>query len=533
MNSSFDHYHKWLAIPPEHQPPNHYQLLGLQAFESDLDVIEAAADQRMAHIRSYQTGKNGDLAQQLLNELSAARIVLLDDRKRGNYDRQLRHAMPSEPAAQQRVQPTPQVAPAAPHINAYTSPFDLAAQPDLDASQDVLAAPMHQGGRLLNAGGPRRRTSIWLRPLTIIVALAAALLGVATVAIIALLQDNLARPATADNPSSEGPETPVADADAAQDSENAIEDALKTLRDEPDDPDANLIAGKYYCFDRGHWSRGLAMLSKSNDGLLQRLAKEDLSGDRDDSSLGAQWREAAQKQTESVRRRMLDRAAYWYVESLPNLSGAAEKDALKHVFEISERNSEVGLGDSIDLLALVDVDRHTQRGRWTRSGDEVSCDKGGSPLLLVPVMVRGAYRLEVTLTQLANDTIHLVLPAGLSQFNVSLHGYRGDLSEITVRRKPIVRQRPGRLELNKRHVVIVDVELDGLDASITVRVNGEPHLACKTALLSPDASSRHNNTLVIGGSGNSHFTVHTARLTMRSGGLRYTPDQEQGAIPGQ
>ena len=46
---SFDPYHKWLAIPPEEQPPNHYRLLGVSPFESDPDVIENAADQRMAH----------------------------------------------------------------------------------------------------------------------------------------------------------------------------------------------------------------------------------------------------------------------------------------------------------------------------------------------------------------------------------------------------------------------------------------------------------------------------------------------------
>jgi hypothetical protein len=40
----FGPYHKWLAIPPEEQPPNHYRLLGLPQFESDADVIEGAAE---------------------------------------------------------------------------------------------------------------------------------------------------------------------------------------------------------------------------------------------------------------------------------------------------------------------------------------------------------------------------------------------------------------------------------------------------------------------------------------------------------
>ena len=35
MSETFDPYHAWLGIPPEQQPPNHYQLLGLQVFEPD------------------------------------------------------------------------------------------------------------------------------------------------------------------------------------------------------------------------------------------------------------------------------------------------------------------------------------------------------------------------------------------------------------------------------------------------------------------------------------------------------------------
>ena len=47
MSENFDPYYKWLAIPPEEQPPHHYRLLGVQRFESDPDVIATAADQRM------------------------------------------------------------------------------------------------------------------------------------------------------------------------------------------------------------------------------------------------------------------------------------------------------------------------------------------------------------------------------------------------------------------------------------------------------------------------------------------------------
>jgi WD40 repeat protein/formylglycine-generating enzyme required for sulfatase activity len=105
MDGPFDPYHRWLAIPTEEQPPNHYRLLATQLYESDPDVISAAADQRMTHLRTFQTGPHADLSQKLLNEVAAARLCLLDSAKKAAYDAKLRRqlarqALPtrSEPA---------------------------------------------------------------------------------------------------------------------------------------------------------------------------------------------------------------------------------------------------------------------------------------------------------------------------------------------------------------------------------------------------------------------------------------------------
>ncbi|MDD3896776.1 MAG: hypothetical protein PHU04_02965 [Candidatus Peribacteraceae bacterium] len=88
--AQFDAYHKWLGIPPQEQPPNHYRLLGISQFESDVDVISHAADQRMAHVRTLQVGRHSGLSQRILNEISSARVCLLDAGKRAVYDTQLR-----------------------------------------------------------------------------------------------------------------------------------------------------------------------------------------------------------------------------------------------------------------------------------------------------------------------------------------------------------------------------------------------------------------------------------------------------------
>jgi hypothetical protein len=92
---NFDPYHKWLGIAPKDQPPSYYRLLGIDLFESDPDVIASATDQRMAHVRSFQTGKNAAISQRILNELAAAKVCLLDAGKKARYDAGLRRPQPA------------------------------------------------------------------------------------------------------------------------------------------------------------------------------------------------------------------------------------------------------------------------------------------------------------------------------------------------------------------------------------------------------------------------------------------------------
>lgn len=102
MASPFDPYHKWLGIPPEDQPPNHYQLLGLRMFENDDDVIENAAEAKMLLLRTRQTSRHAEHCHRLLNEIAIACHCLLDHDSRHRYNAQLRNrsieqALPGAP----------------------------------------------------------------------------------------------------------------------------------------------------------------------------------------------------------------------------------------------------------------------------------------------------------------------------------------------------------------------------------------------------------------------------------------------------
>ncbi|MBR0192753.1 MAG: hypothetical protein IJQ31_11895 [Thermoguttaceae bacterium] len=88
--ADFDPYHEWLGISPEDRPINHYSLLSLRCFESNSKVIANAADRQMAFVRTFQTGPYAEESQRILNELSQARVTLLNPKKKKEYDAQLR-----------------------------------------------------------------------------------------------------------------------------------------------------------------------------------------------------------------------------------------------------------------------------------------------------------------------------------------------------------------------------------------------------------------------------------------------------------
>ena len=114
MAEQFDPYRKWLGIPEQDQPPNHYRLLGIELFEADTDVISNATDGRMAQIKVFQAGRYSEYSQKLLNEVAAAKVCLLNPAKKADYDARLREK--SQAQAQEQMfapaMPTPEAPPA-------------------------------------------------------------------------------------------------------------------------------------------------------------------------------------------------------------------------------------------------------------------------------------------------------------------------------------------------------------------------------------------------------------------------------------
>ncbi len=138
MTEDFDPYHRWLGIPPEDQPPDHYRLLGIARFETEREVIDSVAVRHMLFLQEITDGPHVSQAQHLLNELAAARRCLLDATRKAAYDAWLKEQLAdSQPTPPPVSAPAPD-SPSPPTVGPAADPNGpsvTAAIPSLDATK--------------------------------------------------------------------------------------------------------------------------------------------------------------------------------------------------------------------------------------------------------------------------------------------------------------------------------------------------------------------------------------------------------------
>ncbi len=112
--------------------------------------------------------------------------------------------------------------------------------------------------------------------------------------------------------------------------------ALATLKETPDDGNANTVAGKYLCLTKGNWNEGLQSLGIGSDERWRAMAQKDMAGASATSEqciLGDQWWDLAEKEPE-LSQAVRKRAVYWYELALPQLTGLEKRRVLKRVDEV-------------------------------------------------------------------------------------------------------------------------------------------------------------------------------------------------------
>ncbi len=90
MDQEFDPYFELLGIPKAEQPPNCYRLLSIPEYTSNKLVITNGAARQMQFLRRVGGDQYSGDVQNILSEISKVRILLLNDEKRAEYDRNLK-----------------------------------------------------------------------------------------------------------------------------------------------------------------------------------------------------------------------------------------------------------------------------------------------------------------------------------------------------------------------------------------------------------------------------------------------------------
>jgi hypothetical protein len=158
----------------------------------------------------------------------------------------------------------------------------------------------------------------------------------------------------------------------------SVQRAMETLKTTPDDPAANTSVGKYLCFVKGNWKRGLAVLAKGDDANLKELASKEKGGTEDAKEqvgLADAWWEIGKKKANQSYREILPHAADWYRKALPQLTGLAKAKVEKRLEAIEESVASNGtLTTVIEEVFLDDVQEESYR---TSTYNGLTLDKHG------------------------------------------------------------------------------------------------------------------------------------------------------------
>ena len=103
-----------------------------------------------------------------------------------------------------------------------------------------------------------------------------------------------------------------------------VTDAMISLDAKQTDPAANLAVGRFLCFFKGDWGRGVPMLALGRDEHFKATALLELEEKPDALKLGDAWWKIAEGLDGTSRLQAQAHAAGWYRMAFPGLSGLSK-----------------------------------------------------------------------------------------------------------------------------------------------------------------------------------------------------------------
>ncbi len=138
----------------------------------------------------------------------------------------------------------------------------------------------------------------------------------------------------------------------------AIQRPLEVLKESPDDPQANEAVGRFYCFVKHDWKKGLPYLAKAETVLLQTVAQSELNrqvGTAARLQLADDWWAIGETLSDAEKAAVRRHAGYYYLQCVGFVSGEAAQ-------RVNTRLAESGR--VTDLLSLAAARRATVVGNW-------------------------------------------------------------------------------------------------------------------------------------------------------------------------
>jgi hypothetical protein len=293
---------------------------------------------------------------------------------------------------------------------------------------------------------------------------------------------------------------------ALQQDAAAAQAARTVLAQKPDDPDANLICGRYACLVKSDWSAGLPLLARGSDAAWKQLAQQDLASPGDAAAqvkLAEQWAKRAEGQTGPARNALVEHAASWYRKALAGLPGPEKPKIIQRLLDLKGYarakagwNSGAGhkvdaeaavpagkpfdapAGQWVDLLPVVDPTKDALTGKWQVNSGKLEVLAGDDTArLAIPLLPQGDYALQIKFTRASHGVLGIVLPIG-SRRCLAVFGYQGKANGLDTIDGCRADSNPstfqGQLNNGRSYVLDVGVRIDGNEAAVTITLDDRP-----------------------------------------------------------
>ncbi|MCY2924695.1 MAG: hypothetical protein NT031_04530 [Planctomycetota bacterium] len=290
--------------------------------------------------------------------------------------------------------------------------------------------------------------------------------------------------------------------------------ALAILATDPNNTAAYLTAGRFLCFLKGDWEKGVPMLSNSSDKALKAVADMEVAKPTEPANqveLADGWWELAKKEQGLSRRRLREHAADLYKKALPSLTGVPKLKAQIRLEEMQE--SLVGGKPAINLLAMLQA-KDIISGMWKAREAALTSDANSFARVMLPYEVPEEYDLHVEFTRHAGGTVCIILCHAGHEFVLETGWGGGETGFAYVDGKHIDKNETGTKFMimnGRRHSFTVQVRKGGLRAI----ADGREIIAWKTDYhtLTPHTGWVLPNKQCVGfGSYLSPTTLHMAEL---------------------